>query len=193
MFKLLMKSITALAYFWLMCSLFSNASATNDRFDSVVDEVFTLLTSTPSWPLLDVGDEEKRKQIDRVYIEISRYDSAAIRVAMEKYIHCSTEIEKHNVKHSFSVFNLMVLNRFVFNVPERISKEEAGKLPFYLGMAAPQDDKSIHLLWPLVVTKDMGVVLREQFYARGGPLPDPLGEFDVFGKAFGRRVPAQRK
>jgi hypothetical protein len=73
-----------------------------------------------------------------------------------------------------------------------MSKEKLNALPFYLGMGVPQDEKSENILWPVTVAKDGSVALIAQFYAHDGPLPDPLREFDIFEKAFGRRVHQKR-
>ena len=43
------------------------------------------------------------------------------------------------------------------------------------------------MLWPVTIAKDGSVKLASQFYDGSGPGVEPLKEFDIFGKAFGRR------
>ena len=175
-----------------MCSAALHISGADDRPNAAVDRVFALLSSAPSWPVLDVNDNVKRKQIDEAYSKVAQYEDATIRAAMEEYVRCCLDNNNCGSAQGFSVFNMIVLNRFVFNVPERMSKETLKALPFYLGMGVPQDEKSENILWPVTVAKDGSVVLTAQFYAHDGPLPDPLREFDIFEKTFGRRVTPKR-
>jgi hypothetical protein len=187
-----MKLITYFAGICLMCSLALNMFGSDDRSELAVDEVFALLTSTPTWGRSDT--DTRLKQIADAYVKVARYDDATIREAMEKYLLCCLGGEKCNSAHEFSMENMVVLNRFVFNVPEHISRENLRKLPFYFGMDTPDDGENVNLLWPLVVEKDGSFVLQPMsvFHTRDGPGPDALREFDIFQKAFGRRVPVQK-
>jgi hypothetical protein len=163
----------------------------HDCHESGVNEVFALMTSTSAWVMINADDDALREQIDDAYSEIAHYDDATIRAAMEMYVQCCHGVRVCDSVHVFSIYNMMVLNRFVFNVPNCISRENFEKLPFYFGKGGPEVDIGINLLWPLVLKENGKVALKAMFYANGGPEPDPLEEFDVFENAFGRRVPVR--
>jgi len=185
------KSRFVLVLLCLMCALMPQAFAGGEPSASAVDEVFTLLVSTPPWTMLGnrVVDDAKRKQIDETFSMVARYDDAVIRAAMVKYIDCSWKggVSACEYEANLSIENLTVLNRFVFNVPERISREYFDEIPFYIGKGGSIDDMGVNMLWPLVVQENGAVALKALAVTTGGPQPNPLAEFDIFQKTFGRR------
>jgi hypothetical protein len=150
------------------------------------DAVFKLLITAPKWSMLGEKDDAKREKITEIFTTVAHYDTATIRIAVKRIIYCNRGNFNPDVGN-FCLFNLMALNRFVFNVPEFISNNELDKIPFYLGMRLPEEGDMVKILWPLSKASDNKVRLTSLFYANSGPLPNPLDEFDSFAKVFGRR------
>jgi hypothetical protein len=200
-----MKASRLKLFVWILlgCSLLfalrMKASAASPTQQTSVNKAFELLVSCPRWDTLGAAPEDRTRmqQITETLRLLSAYDDGVIRGAMERYMRCynsrlaGTLSDECSIPASkLSVFNLMVLNRFVFVVPKTISIDRYEKMHTYLRMVAPIKDGEVNLLWPVTIVAGQEPALTEQFYGNMGPLPDPIGEFDAFKKAFQRRRPA---
>jgi hypothetical protein len=167
-----------------------------------VNEVYEILISCPDCEMLGSTPKDKiaMLEITKSYRLINRYDTATIRKAMVQYVsECKRFFDKSGrsqtdpVYKNLSVYNLMILNRFIFSVPAFISKDEYMRTHEYIRMHSPIVDERINLLWPVTITTDNQPVFSEVFYCNMGPWPDPIGEFDVFLNEYGRRITPQIK
>ena len=116
---------------------------------------------------------------------ISKFGNDSIRAAMKRYYdHIFDGSEKQSY---MSVSTLVLLNRYLFAVPEWLEREELDRFPFYFSISVPEEGNKVNLLWPLGQSKSGDLTLISAFAMGSGPPPDPLGEFDVFLERFGRR------
>jgi len=155
-----------------------------------VDEVYKILVATPLWECLDdsVKGNAAREQININFSKIALYETSVIRDAVEAYLSQCFGGKNYNPKLIFSVYSISILNRFIFNVPEIITRKELDKLPFYfVGMTLPHDEINVNLLWPVTRAKDGSLKLTGFMETYSGPQAQPLSEFDIFNKTFGRR------
>jgi len=90
---------------------------------------------------------------------------------------------------------LWILNRYLFNVPEKYPRARARF--FFFGLPRPDDNQDyVNLMWPLGYTEDGRITLVGWywFYKRGfmekamGASYDAVGEFDYFRSTFGLRA-----
>jgi hypothetical protein len=164
-----------------------SAQVTGNMKNNETDMILKLLISAPVWDMIDKNDDAARDKITTIFTMIAHYDTASIRAAAERYVQYNRQGPECPFGDQISIFNLMALNRFVFNVPEFITEEEFSAFSSYLKMYMPREGNKVWILWPLSKTSDGKVKLTALFCANSGPLPDPLTEFDRFEAKFGRR------
>jgi hypothetical protein len=88
-----------------------------------VEEICRLLRSLPEWPAIsDPGNEEsdalaqaKAEELERIMEEIATFDTDSLREAVVRY-----DREIHYRRTKAVEEHLILLNRFLFNLPERV-------------------------------------------------------------------------
>ena len=154
------------------------------------ERIFDLLVSTPRWETIDRDDKIDQTKLDAAFVKISTFETKDIRAAIVRYRDLYLNGLKPGAQPEakpLSIFNLVVLNRFIFAVPEHPSEEKLKQIPFYLSMPAPRNDGIADLLWPVTIAANGRPMLTGDFYTNSGPLPDPVREFEIFDAVFGRR------
>ena len=138
------------------------------------------------WSELRESDDEARKQIMTCFGKIASYDLVMIRLAIEKYVSTKRSQKAFNVA---AMSRLYVLNRYLFNVPEK-ARFEKGTFGGWMGV--PADSESINLLWPFTIDEAGTLTLTGQFHGYMGDDYLALKEFDDFNKKYGGRKIAKR-
>jgi hypothetical protein len=106
-----------------------------------------------------------------------------VREAIAKFIETRRAATSYSVDEWSKLF---VLNRQLFNVPERF---ELGSPPSASGWQdVPQGENWINLLWPFTVDALGNPRLTEPFGGYLGGAYGALEQFDLFEKHFGRRI-----
>jgi hypothetical protein len=143
--------------------------------------IFDTMISCPSWELSN--SEKDCALIISKLMKIANCDIDLLRSAMKHYIE---ECNKGENK-SLSLDNMMILNRLIFSVPEKMTLDEINKMPFFMGGARPREGKCVLMLWPLKFNATGRLVIDGSGYSISGNSMDPLSEFDAFSKVFKRR------
>jgi len=153
--------------------------------------IFGELDHCPSWKM---DDPVGRERILDCMESIRQYPLEDIRevVARASRIHLPREDPLFGDK-------IYILNRYLFNVPERYPRKSAkffggleGAEVFEknprLNVPRTQDPNDFNLMWPLSCDKDGKIVLvGDPVSAHTGPSYDAIGEFDYFRRMFGLR------
>ena len=149
--------------------------------DSTVNSVVKMIGACPAWSDLRASDILSRKASLACLERISHNDPDVIRKSMERYI---SNKRRRNAYDVSSMSRLYVLNRYVFNVPEKAKFDR----PTFGGwMGVPHNSEEINLLWPLSYDQEGKLALTGQF---GGYLGDDylaIQELDYFRSIYGAR------
>ena len=166
------------------------SSNTSPRVDqpnqASADTVAREIELCPPWDELNKGDDATRGQIMKCLEQIANYDLAVIRQAMEKYMSIKRSQKALDVT---AMSRLYVLNRYVFNVPEKASFERS---TFGGWMGVPHDSQWINLLWPFSVDEKGKLTLTGQPSGYLGDEYKALQEFDYFNEKYGVRRKANK-
>jgi hypothetical protein len=137
----------------------------------------------PEWTRLGEVDTLVRKDFLERTDAIAQEETAILRKAVEKFV---SELRS---EHNYSVgqmSKLFVLNRYIFNVPER---SDRGKARFFGGWSGvPMSDRDVDLLWPLKISTTGELSLVGSFHGYFGESFQAVQEFDYFDRRFGRRT-----
>jgi hypothetical protein len=160
----------------------SNTSAgVNQNNEPSVNTVAREIESCFPWSELRESDDGARQQIMTCIEQIANYDLAMIRLAMEKYVALKRSQKAFNVA---AMSRLYVLNRYLFNVPDK-ARFEKGTLGGWMGV--PADSEWINPLWPFTVDEAGTLTLTGQFRGYLGDDYLALQEFDDFNRRYGVR------
>jgi hypothetical protein len=147
-----------------------------------VGRIVHFLEACPYWQRYSMGKKytSRRLAIEKNMMEIARFETWEVRKAIVQYL---GEPDKDVWMRQW---NIHVLNRLIFAVP----RFEKGTLPPY--RVVPPWNIGHHdrfdILWPWESQGDGSFHLRvEVMGPSSGPIPDPLQQFDVFLKVYGRR------
>ena len=144
-----------------------------------IEEVVRLLETCPDWTVIDRGDTVTRRAIEHQLGKLSAFEPDALRAAIQTHIanHTSSRTE-------FSAWGTVyVLNRYYFNVPERMPFSCGGPS----GWGRPVDEDGWDMLYPLSLTWGKLPAFTGGSVSYTGPKYEALEEFDSFRKAYGRR------
>jgi hypothetical protein len=149
---------------------------------ALVDDLIGVLESCPAWSALDRDDIAGRRRVLECLRPFQRADTALVRQVLQQFE------SKHRDDPSDEVFKLFVLNRYLFNVPPRVS---AGDAKFFDAWRVTRYDGKggADLLWPLSIDESGRLVLTAAAGGYSGPPYRALAEFDYFCQRFGRRPP----
>lgn len=148
---------------------------------ALADTVAREIGLCPPWSELNKGDDATRGQIMKCVEQIASNDLPVIRSAMEKYVSLKSSKKAFDVA---AMSRLYVLNRYVFDVPEKASFERS---TFGGWMGVPHDSQWINLLWPFTVDEKGKLTLIGQFSGYLGEEYQALKEFDYFNEKYGVR------
>lgn len=158
----------------------SSASLTSSDMPSA-DKVAKEIELCPPWSELKQGDDATRIQIMNCLEKIASYNPALIRQGMEKYVLITKLQNAYDVS---AMSRLYVLNRYIFNVPEKAKFERAA---FGGWLGVPYNSQKVNDLWPLTFDKNGKLSLTEQFRGYSGDDYQALQEFDYFNEKYGLR------
>ena len=161
-------------------------SGGNQQGEPSASTVAREIESCFPWSELRESDDEARKQIMTCFGKIASYDLVMIRLAIEKYVSTKRSQKAFNVA---AMSRLYVLNRYLFNVPEK-ARFEKGTFGGWMGV--PADSEWINLLWPFTIDEAGTLTLTGQFHGYMGDDYLALQEFDDFNKKYGGRKIAKR-
>ncbi|MGC4073937.1 MAG: hypothetical protein QM760_15795 [Nibricoccus sp.] len=172
--------------FIFMSAIFS-ASASESENRSA--RVLKVLVSCSRWEELDYADAAGRERLLKTFMDVAKYDDAVVREAIQKYIAAYYDPKARGEGWRLSIFNLLILNRVLFDVPETVSKQEyeAGDFSRWSFMTRTDGDK-VNILWPLERSTNKRLILAGSVGGYNGPLPDPVREFDFFKDKYARRA-----
>jgi hypothetical protein len=170
-------------------SLFLRASEEH-AVSASSDEVLQLLVSCPSWSDTAVDDKVTRAKIMDIMEAASKQDNAHILKGMEEYLDIIFGRRQTIGNIRPDIYNLIILTRCVFRVPERIPWDEYNK---WNRKSIPpwwQRGKNgyMNLLWPLALDSKKQLILVGEFDPPvTGNFSNPIDEFLDFETRFGRR------
>jgi len=167
-------------------SMGQNKSSTSESSKASADTVAREIERCPPWSELREGDDATRQQIMKCLEQTANYDLVIIRQAMEKYVSIKRSEKAFDVS---AMSRLYVLNRYVFDVPEKASFERS---TFGGWMGVPHDSSSINLLWPFTVDERGKLTLTGQFSGYSGDDYLALQEFDYFKEKYRVRKNANK-
>ncbi|MBI3911708.1 MAG: hypothetical protein HY320_12355 [Armatimonadetes bacterium] len=149
--------------------------ARNDRPRRVkqrlVDEAFQKLASGPQRARTGPGSVDTLKAVENLIRDLAKYDVDVLREVVKR-------VEAAPIDQRITLEdNILVLNRYIFNVPA-----DAQIFHAYLARLDARD-----ALWPWVVEKggDLRLAYTPSVYS--GPPPEILMEFDYYRKEYGIR------
>lgn len=147
-----------------------------------VGAVLELLEESPDPSMLDDADRVQRRSVIVTLRRISQRDLYVIREAMRRY---ARRRERDPVRcDDLTLARLFVLNKYLFNCPERADPSEPG---FGGWVGVPHDEEHANLMWPLSYDAQGRVVLTHRFGAYFGEPYAALGAFDYYRETYGRR------
>jgi hypothetical protein len=147
-----------------------------------VKELVEQISSMPAWSDFSSDNDEDRRQVIDILQTIARAPAERIRQAMEAYIEQTARAEAGYDVSAMS--RLYILNRFVFNVPD---KAELGRPRFGSFFGIPSEGNTVNELWPLSKGVDGRLVLDGDFGGYFGESYLAVQEFDHFNNEYGRR------
>lgn len=150
-----------------------------------VNEVVRLLKTCPSWLLLAKGDQKAKRDIIDHLEKIARHDPITIRQAVVRYTSALWSRQEYNAASASAVF---LLNRFIFNAPEK-EPLTSSETPLFGGWAGtPKPDRAVNRLWPFTYDSEGTLQLTGRSGGYSGPPYRGIEEFDYFARNFGLRV-----
>jgi hypothetical protein len=147
--------------------------------DATINRVVRTLETCPAWT--SASDDLSRKRILVCLESISKNDLNVVRMAMERYIRIKMKRNSYDVD---SMSRLYLLNRYIFDVPE---KAEFSRPTFGGWMGVPHSSQEINLLWPLSFDRNGKLALTGRFAGYLGDDYLALEEFDHFQQTYGER------
>lgn len=173
----------ALLILFTCCYLAGSCTTKHRLVDSRISNLVDLIKSCPDWS--SIGREEQIYQTAVNTLQtklklIADNDTETIRKAVSNY--SNEQISRHTFDAAEKA-RLFLLNRYIFNVPDRIESE----LPPYIGwklVAVPP----LNPLWPITkvdIEGNLNLDIKPLTYT--GQYYSPLAEFDYFNNQYGRR------
>ena|ERR1041384_3360545 len=148
----------------------------------MTEKVVELIESSPEWSEIPADDEASRSKIIEKMRGVAKYDLDTIRSAIEQYLSKKEQSEGGNDVASMS--RLYVLNRYLFDVPDKVPMGERRFGSFF---GIPHDSQSVNEMWPLSVDDKGKLALTGSFKGYFGEEYLPLQEFDYFKEKYGPR------
>lgn len=160
-----------------------------------IPHIITTLEKCPAWTNMEIEDTAEKESLLECLDELSTYETSILRKAIEQFISEERRREKDSSIDVVDVFNdlskLFVLNRYIFDVPAKSSRQDSRSFGGFWGV--PGDDKEVNRLWPLGTTPDGELDLVGECQGYTGPPFRALAEFDYFNERFGRRASTQEE
>lgn len=159
----------------------SDASLPNTTVERVA-RVVHFLEECPYWERYSTGEKyaSRRLKIEENMMQVSNFATAEIRQAVVQYLR--RPVESRPPREN----NIHVLNRLIFAVPQF----KKGTLPpngVYPPWSITHYDR-FDILWPWEQRSNGSFHLRvDAIGGSSGPNIDPLEQFDVFLRIYGRR------
>lgn len=145
---------------------------------NTVSVLESVMSRCPSWVRTDYKNMANKGAVVPLLAELRRVPINSLR----------SEVAEFQNKHRFdldAMGKLYVLNRVLFNVPQRL---RVGSVPFFGGWAGvPVQGGFVNAMWPLSLAADGTLLLTGKLRGYGGEPYDALGEFDHFLRRFGVR------
>lgn len=154
----------------------------SEALSNEVEVLVEQISSMPAWSDLSSDNDEDRRQVIEILQAIARAPAEIIRQAVEAYIEQTARAEAGYDVSAMS--RLYVLNRFLFNVPDKV---ELGRPRFGSFFGIPSEGNTVNELWPLSKGVDGKFVLDGQFGGYFGESYLAVQEFDHFNNEYGPR------
>jgi hypothetical protein len=163
----------------MVAVVLTTLSASARANDASINKVVKAIETCPAWR--SASDDLSRKKLLVCLEGISKNDLNVIRMAMERYIAFKRKRNSYDVD---SMSRLYLLNRYIFDVPE---KAEFSRSTFGGWMGVPHSSQEINLLWPLSFDRNGKLALTGRFAGYMGDDYLALEEFDHFKETYGQR------
>lgn len=159
-------------------------------------DVYTNLLRCPSWETARLGDSEVRREITRLYLGLSRFDTESVRAGVKKYV----EDQSRDLLAEVDAWGkLYAFYRVFFRIEDRFYQTSSDEKPYppeiqsFWG-SPHRGSHEVSLLWPYTIGKDGALELLDvQGVEKGGPGYNPMVDFDQLLKRFGRRYPTSKE
>jgi hypothetical protein len=181
--RAVMSALIGTSIFFMQSSALSQEGGLRpgDVSPSAIQEALTAISDCPAWSELQPGDAVTQRRIMACLTALRGYDLAVLGAAIGTYVTKLKREERYTVA---AMSRLYVLNRYLFDVPERVPVGTRGFAGF---KGVPSDAGGIDELWPFSRTPHGGLVLTGQFKGYNGEDYLAVEEFDYFRHQYGLR------
>lgn len=143
----------------------------------MIAQVSSKLKEMPPWANVPPDKPIDHNKIIEILREIDKYPSVAIRQGITVYYTSMASVEEMGW--------LLLLNKFLFNLPEWIPVHLHRRFGGWLGV--PEKQGQLNLLWPFSPTGGGDLLLTGRFTGYMGDAYLALEAFDYYLKTYGRR------
>jgi hypothetical protein len=150
----------------------------------MANDTSTILGNVPSWT--SVGNTQAGEKLIGALNPLLSKKTEDLRIGISKYIET---LNDGNKLAGYS--KIFVLNRLLFNVPDREDLNKANFLGGWGGV--PFDDKYVNMMWPIGKNTKGRFILVGYFSSYLGVEYAAIEEFDYLNKNYGRRTQDQQK